>query len=119
MDIQSKVPQTYLENIDMLNSATQLINEKNNFLLLNSNININSNILQKNPKMTNTLFYNMNNTNSFYKTKNDNSTNLQSPTQNELFNNYNNINTLNKLNTTHKFAWKEIMNNNQIYVQFR
>ena len=115
MDIQSKVPHTYLENIDMLNSATQLINEKNNFLLLNSNININSNILQNNPKITNTLFYNMNNTNSFYKTKNDNSTNLQSPTQNELFNNYNNINTLNKLNTTHKFAWKEIMNNNYIF----
>ena len=115
MEKQNKIPQTYLENIDMINSATQLIDEKSNILLLNSNpnININSNTIQNNPKTTNSFFFNTN-TNSFYRTKNDNSTNLQSPIQKETFNNFKDINKLNKLNYTHKFAWKEIMNNNLI-----
>lgn len=113
MDMQTKVPQTYLENINMINSATLLMNGRNTNFLLNSN----SNILPNNDnRMLNSNFFN---SNSFFKTKNDNSTNMQSPTQNELFVNkrniYNsrqNIPLLNKLNDTQKFAWKEIMNNN-------
>ena len=74
MDIQDKIPQTYLVNLDLLNSASQLMNEKNNILILNSN----SNILPINYQKTLNSF--LINTNSFYKTKNDISTNIQSPT---------------------------------------
>ena len=115
MDMQTKVPQTYLENINMANSATLLMKGRNNNFLLNTNYNL---LPNNEIKMLNTFFFN---SSSFYKTKNDNSTNIQSQTQNELFmntrNNYNsrqNIPLLNKLNDTQKFDWKEIMNNNNI-----
>ena len=114
MDMETKVPQTYLENTNMLNSATLLMNGRNNNFLLNSN----SNILPNNEnKMLNSYFLN---TNSFNKTKNDFSTNIQSKTQNTFFNTRNNYNNrqntplLNKMNNTQQFAWKEIMNNNNI-----
>ena len=128
----NKVPQTYLENIDVLNSVSQFINEDNNILL-----NSNSNILSNNNQKVNSNY----NSFSFNKTQNDNSTNIQSMTQKESFlfprinnreiefkinNTYNRLNTsnnennsifnntLDQLNNKKKFAWKEIMeaNNN-------
>ena len=62
MDISNKAPQTYLENLDMVNSATQFISsQNNNNLLLNTNSNFISN---NNNKMANTNY----NYNSFIKT---------------------------------------------------
>ena len=118
MDLENKVPQTYLENIDLLNSASQLKNEKSNILLLNSN----SNILPNNHQKTSNSF--LINTNSFYRTKNDNSTNIQSSTQNDplIFSGQNfktkylqdigTMNKINNLNSKQRFDWKDIINNN-------
>ena len=120
MDIQDKIPQTYLENLDLLNSASQLMNEKNNILILNSN----SNILPINYQKTSNSF--LINTNSFYKAKNDISTNIQSPTpydqliisgQNfkpKYLRDLGTMNKINNLNNSQRFDWKEIMNNNII-----
>ncbi len=120
MDIQDKIPQTYLENLDLLNSASQLMNEKNNILILNSN----SNILPINYQKTSNSF--LINTNSFYKTKNDISTNIQSPTHHDqliisgqnfkpkYLQDLGTMNKINNLNNSQRFDWKEIMNNNNI-----
>ena len=113
MDIKNKnIPQTFLENIDMVNSATQFMNYKNNDDILNLNLNIKQKMNNKNQN----TFYN---SNSFTKTQNDNSTNIQSNTQKEsFFNNIKNLkynyafDTINTLNNMKRFAWKEIMNNN-------
>ena len=115
MDISNKAPQTYLENLDMVNSATQFISsQNNNNLLLNTNSNFISN---NNNKMANTNY----NYNSFIKTQNDNSTNIPSTSRKEsFFNNrnkvndlkYNKFNTFSTLNNNKRFAWKEIMNEN-------
>ena len=115
MDISNKAPQTFLENLDMVNSATQFISsQNNNNLLLNTNSNFISN---NNNKMANTNY----NYNSFIKTQNDNSTNIPSTSRKEsFFNNrnkindlkYNKFNTFSTLNNNKRFAWKEIMNEN-------
>ena len=114
MDISNKAPQTYLENLDMVNSATQFISSQNNNNLL---LNTNSNFISNNNKMANTNY----NYNSFIKTQNDNSTNIPSTSRKEsFFNNrnkandlkYNKFNTFSTLNNNKRFAWKEIMNEN-------
>ena len=114
MKTETKIPLTYLENIDMINSATNF-----NKLYLKSNYNM--------PLDTqNTLNYSYNKVNEFYKTQNDMSTNMPSSTQKFFVNsNKNFINqeinfprsyTLNKLNNAKKFAWKEIMDNNNTLI---
>ena len=114
MDISNKAPQTYLENLDMVNSATQFISSQNNNNLL---LNTNSYFISNNNKMANTNY----NYNSFIKTQNDNSTNIPSTSRKEsFFNNrnkindlkYNKFNTFNIFNNNKRFAWKEIMNEN-------
>ena len=113
MDISNKVPQTFLENINMINSATQFIkSQNNNNLLLNTNSNF---ILNNDKKMINSNY----NFNSFIKINNDNSSNIPSTTGKEsFFNTKNKIydlkynNTFNTLNNNKRFAWKEIMNEN-------
>ena len=113
MKVEAKIPETYLENINMINSATNFSN-----LFLKSNFNITKNDNSK-------FDYSYNKTNGFYKTQNDISTNMPSTTQKFFFNskknfmdinpqefNFPNNYNLNKLNSKKKFAWKEIMNNN-------
>jgi hypothetical protein len=49
MDIKNKnIPQTFLENIDMVNSATQFMNYKNNDDMINLNLNIKQKMNNKN-----------------------------------------------------------------------
>jgi hypothetical protein len=55
MDIKNKnIPQTFLENIDMVNSATQFMNYKNNDDIVNLNLNIKQKMNNMNPN----TFYN-------------------------------------------------------------
>jgi hypothetical protein len=106
----NKVPQTFLENIDMINSATQFPNYENNNDLLNIKPDIKNN---NNQNRNNTFF----NTNSFSKTQNEYST-YNNKNNNINYRNNNNLkynktlDDLYNLNNTRRFAWKEIINNN-------
>ena len=115
MQSQTQIPETYLENINVINSSIQY----NDFLLNQSNINAPSNLTQNKFSMT------YNKTNDFFKTENNfpiyipsssqkNFFNYQQSFKNNIFekNNFRDFNTLNKLNSEKKFFWKEIMNNN-------
>ena len=106
----NKIPQTFLENIDMINSATQFPNYENNNDLLNIKPDIKNNNYQN---RNNTFF----NTNSFSKTQNEYST-YNNKNNNINYRNNNNLkynktlDDLYSLNNTRRFAWKEIINNN-------
>ena len=108
MEGGTQIPQTYLENTNMIQYIDSLSNTDN----------IPSNINQNKFGMT------YNKTNDFFKTENDISNNKPSLSQKLFFNSKKNINydtfqnnnipdfnTLNKLNSEKKFSWREIMKN--------
>ena len=114
MDVKYKnIPQTFIENMDMVNSATKFMNYKNNDDLLN--LKIKQKKYNKYNNNQNALY----NSNSLNKTQNENSTNIQTKNQKESFQKIRNLkynyatDTLNTSNNTKKFAWSEIMNNNK------
>ena len=112
MDVKYKnIPQTFIENMDMVNSATQFMNYKKNDDLLN--LKIKQKKFNKYNNNQNALY----NSNSLNKTQNENSTNIQTNNKKESLQKIRNLkynyatDTLNTSNNTKQFAWREIMNN--------
>ena len=107
MSNSTKVPQTFLENVNSLSYTNRFPNNRESNLISNSNFQSGDQFIFTSTKG-----------NSFYQPLKNNNRVLENsgyPPYFKLNNNPENDYNINKFNSSRKFAWREIMKSQNIY----